>query len=115
MKSAEYIWWIETIRQENFRRLLPLNIIQWVAFTIFLISLILFFFVKTEQNVTIILFKICVASFFIAGIGVIVKIATLQKKEQKIKAVKKEWLKSEHYNQIYPEELNYFYAKDIEI
>ncbi|WKZ24713.1 MAG: hypothetical protein QY321_03805 [Patescibacteria group bacterium] len=91
MKTTEYLWWIETIRQDYFRKTLPFTIVSWVAFTICLIS---FFLPSSSMQDSQLFFQITSISFTIAVLGLLIKWIILEKLDKRIKIVKDLWIAS---------------------
>jgi hypothetical protein len=108
MKTNEYLWWIETIRQNEFRRMLPINITIWVAWTIFLIILIIVLIALPTKINSIFLF-VGFVSFFVSSVLQLISSALSKRTDKRIEAVKKLWYQDIEVKDI-SKELLWFYA-----
>lgn len=116
MKTTEFefLWWVETIRQDDFRRILPLIIVTWVTFTICLISFIVFFILGFNNSLGVLCFRLSFTTFFIGLIVSLISSFISKGTYEKIRTVKRIWENSNVESKNYSKELRYFYAHHID-
>jgi hypothetical protein len=113
METKEYLWWIETIRQNNFRQRLPINIISWVSFTVCLIAFLTFLVITTKE-VRCLLFIIGVVSLSLTCILVFLSSLMENRTKPQIEAIKQLHKKDKKEDLHIAKELNWFYGIDEE-
>lgn len=117
MKTNEYLWWVETIRQDSFRRTFPVSVAAWVSFAIGLIcSLCFFYFKYLDPSIIAEIFSpmafISAAIMFLL-LWILTFFSTSEK--NRIKAIKQVWEKSPEGTIIDNKKLQYFYAQDVKL
>jgi len=112
MNTQQYLWWIETIRQDTFRRRLPSNIVGWGAFTIGLITLFIFILADLSADIKVraVSFFVFLISFFIAIVSSVVGEILSKESEKKINQVKNVWESQIDGNKDFNEKLKWFYS-----
>lgn len=118
MNTQEYLWWIETIRQDEFRRLLPSNIIAWVALTICLISLLIFIISRSinspdDAQLIAVAFVLCIISFLVGVSSLMLGEIISKQSRKQIEAVKELWKSNSNENKVLSvfNEVAWFYAE----
>ena len=109
METKEYLWWIETIRQNNFRQRLPINIISWVSFTVCIIAFIALFAITTKEA-RCLLFIIGVVSLSLTCVSVFLSSLMENRTKPQIEAIKQLHQKGKEEDLHIAKELNWFYG-----
>jgi hypothetical protein len=92
METKEYLWWVETIRQNHFRELLPINICLYVSTTICLITFIFGLLVTSvSHEIKIVFLGVGFVSLLIVLLCVFAYKFYSKEAVRQIKAVKKLW------------------------
>lgn len=114
MTTSEYLWWVETIRQDTFRRKLPSNIVGWVALTICLVAFILYILAGSLKDAQVqartVSYFIFIISYIVGFISLGVSYILSKKSDIKIKEVKKLWESQSNENKDVNEKLKWFYS-----
>lgn len=112
MGKNEYLWWVETIRQNSFRELLPINICLLVAGTICLVSSAFTVISSSPKVINDAILEICLISLAVTFIFTISLIVARRRESKQLKAIKTLANLKEDDIKSTDDELLYFYNID---